>query len=97
MSNLLYIAHVERSLAYCGCKPLVKVLFEMQFLASGGKTPNVAIHFTMLNYFHVAKMIKQTAIHGFAQIANIINEEVRQNKNLDTFKVKIYTHFYIIG
>lgn len=79
ISNLLYIAHVVRSLTYCGCKPLVKVLFEMQFLASGGKTPSVAINFAMLNYLHVTKMIEQTATHGFAQIANIINEEVRQS------------------
>ena len=48
----------------------------MQFLPSGGKTPNVAIHLAMLNYLHVTKMVEQTASHGFAQIANIINEDV---------------------
>jgi hypothetical protein len=50
----------------------------MQFLASGGKTPNAAIHFAMLNYLHVTKMIEQTATHGFTQIANIINEDVKK-------------------
>lgn len=59
---------------------MINVLFEMQFLVSDGITPNVAIHFAMLNYLHAAKKVRPTATRGFAQIANMVNEDVKKKK-----------------
>lgn len=74
--NLYAVAHVAMNVVYCDCMPLVKILFEMQFLPSGSKSPNAAIHFGLLQYLHTLKMSQQVSNHGFAEVANITNDQV---------------------
>lgn len=70
---------------------MVKALFGMQFLASGCKTPNVAVHYALLGYIHNVKMYEQVSTHGFANASNKANEDVI----IRLLSNYIHAHFYI--
>lgn len=74
------MATVTQEIAYCNCTSLVKALFDMQFLPSGPLLPKAAVHFSLLEFVYISKMVQQGSNHGFAEIFSIINRgEVKVN------------------
>ncbi|KAI8360670.1 hypothetical protein BD560DRAFT_474116 [Blakeslea trispora] len=70
-STLNFLDSVQKvNVELCSCSPLTKQLISNQLMPASFQSPKTAIHFAMMDYFHLLKMNAYVSNHFFARISN---------------------------
>lgn len=69
----MIIGFQEVNVQYCNCQSLPETLMRMHFFPSSAVTPNIGIHFSLIEWLHTFKMNAFVSNHGFVKSFNDCN------------------------